>query len=75
MSDAILAPTGLDTYASTLLAHGASPVYVKEQLGSSISMTDIYGHLIPSANRDIVNRLDAPRGDATQAQPAKLESP
>jgi integrase len=48
------------TYAGTLLSTGASPVYVKEQLGhSSISMTvDIYGHLIPSANRDIVNRLE-----------------
>jgi integrase len=48
------------TYASLLLTKGESPVYVKEQLGhSSIQMTvDIYGHLIPSSNRDAVNSLD-----------------
>jgi integrase len=46
------------TYASLLLSDGASPVYVKEQLGhTSIQMTvDIYGHLIPSSNRERVNR-------------------
>lgn len=65
------------TYASTLLTTGASPVYVKEQLGhSSIQMTvDIYGHLIPSANRETVNRLDSPQMNATPAQPTKLKSP
>ncbi len=48
------------TFASLLLTNGQSPVYVKEQLGhSSIQMTvDIYGHLIPSANREAVNQLD-----------------
>jgi integrase len=48
------------TYASLLLSQGESPVYVKEQLGHhSIQMTvDIYGHLIPSSNRQAVNRLD-----------------
>lgn len=48
------------TYASLLLSNGESPVYVKEQLGhSSIKMTvDIYGHLIPSSNRQAVNQLD-----------------
>ena len=48
------------TFASFLLTNGESPVYVKEQLGhSSIAMTvDTYGHLIPSVNRDAVNRLD-----------------
>jgi integrase len=64
------------TYASTLLTTGASPVYVKEQLGhSSIQMTvDIYGHLIPSANRETVNRLDSTQQSATQAQPTKIKS-
>jgi len=40
--------------------NGESPVYVKEQLGhSSIQMTvDNYGHLIPTSNREAVNRLD-----------------
>lgn len=61
------------TFASTLLSTGASPVYVKEQLGhSSIQMTvDIYGHLIPTGNRDAVNRLDTPQLSATLAQPQK----
>jgi integrase len=48
------------SYAFLLLTQGESPVYVKEQLGHhSIQMTvDIYGHLIPSSNRQAVNRLD-----------------
>jgi integrase len=60
------------TYASLLLSDGASPVYVKEQLGhTSIQMTvDIYGHLIPSSNRERVNRLDTQQS-ATNPQPAK----
>ena len=47
------------TYATLLLMQGESPVYVKEQLGhSSITLTvDIYGHWIPGANRQAVNRL------------------
>jgi integrase len=59
------------TFASLLLSDGASPVYVKEQLGhASIQMTvDIYGHLIPSSNREMVNRLDTQQS-VTPAQPA-----
>jgi integrase len=50
------------TNASLLLQNGESPVYVKEQLGHhSIQITvDTYGHLIPGANRQAVNRLDDP---------------
>jgi len=50
------------TYASLLLQQGESPQYVQSQLGhSSIQVTvDIYGHLIPGANRQAVNRLDDP---------------
>lgn len=61
------------TFASLLLSDGESPVYVKEQLGhASIQMTvDIYGHLIPSSNREAVNRLDA-QPAATYPQPAKM---
>lgn len=64
------------TYASLLLSDGASLVYVKEQMGhSSIEMTvDIYGHLIPSSNRDAVNRLDT-QPNTTPAQPEKNENP
>jgi integrase len=59
------------TFASLLLSDGASPVYVKEQLGhSSIQMTvDIYGHQIPSSNREMVNRLDTQQS-ATPPQSA-----
>ena len=41
------------SYAAILLASGAPPSYVKEQMGhSSIQVTvDIYGHLIPGTNR------------------------
>jgi len=63
------------TFASLLLSDGQSPVYVKEQLGhSSIQMTvDIYGHLIPSSNREAVNRLDETQPSATYPQPAEKE--
>jgi len=45
--------------ASLLLQNGESLAYVKDQLGhSSIKMTvDVYGHLVPGANRQAVNRL------------------
>jgi hypothetical protein len=33
---------------------------------------DIYGHLIPSGNREAVKRLDTPQKDATQVQPKKI---
>lgn len=48
------------TFASALLGLGESPAYVKEQMGHhSIQLTvDTYGHLIPGANRQAVNRLD-----------------
>jgi integrase len=50
------------TFASLLIQNGESLVYVKEQLGhSSIQVTvDIYGHLIPGANRQAIDRLDEP---------------
>ena len=55
------------------MKNGASLTYVKEQMGHhSINVTvDTYGHLIPSANRAEVNKLDD-EGEwesATQAQP------
>ncbi len=48
------------TFASLLIQQGESLAYVKEQLGHhSIQITvDIYGHLVPGANREAVNRLD-----------------
>jgi integrase len=48
------------TYASLLIQNGESLVYVQKQLGhSSIQVTvDVYGHLIPGANRAAVDRLD-----------------
>ncbi len=49
------------TYASLLIQNGESLTYVKEQMGhSSIQVTvDVYGHLVPSANRAAVDKLDA----------------
>ena len=63
------------TFASLLLSNGQSPVYVKEQLGhSSIQMTvDIYGHLIPSSNRDAVNQLDQDAPICTLSAPGQKE--
>jgi integrase len=54
-------------FASLFSSKGESPIYVKDQLGhSSIQMTvDIYGHLIPSGNRDAVNSLDEPAPTCT----------
>jgi integrase len=59
------------TYASLLLSQGESLAYVRDQLGhSNIGTTvDTYGHLVPGANRDAVNRLDDPQPGATNLQP------
>lgn len=67
------------TFASLLLTNGETPVYVKEQMGhTSIQITvDIYGHLIPSSNRQAVNRLDdeTAHPDAPETHPEKKQSP
>lgn len=66
------------TFASLLLQNGESPTYVKEQMGhSSIQVTvDVYGHLIPGANRQAVDRLDDATGRNPRAtkRPAVIES-
>jgi integrase len=51
------------TFASLLIQNDESLAYVKEQLGhSSIKTTvDAYGHLVPGANRQAVNRLPTPQ--------------
>ncbi len=51
------------TFASLLIQDGQSLAYVKDQLGhSSIKLTvDVYGHLVPGANREAVNRLPSLR--------------
>jgi len=48
------------TYASMLIQNGESLAYVRDQLGHhSIQITvDTYGHLVPGANRQAVDRLD-----------------
>jgi Phage integrase family len=61
------------TFGSLLIQNGASIVYVKEQMGhSSIQVTvDTYGHLIPGANVNWVDRLDSetsPQQSATNPQ-------
>ncbi len=56
------------TFASLLIQNGESLAYVKDQLAhSSIKMTvDVYGHLVPGANRAAVNRLPS---HANSSQP------
>jgi integrase len=48
------------TFASLLLQQGESLHYVKEQMGHATIQTtvDIYGHIVPGANRNAVNGLD-----------------
>jgi hypothetical protein len=48
------------TFASRLIQNGESLAYVKDQMGHhSIKVTvDIYGHLVPDANKAAVDRLD-----------------
>jgi integrase len=63
-----------------LIQNGASIVYVKEQMGhSSIQVTvDTYGHLIPGANVNWVDRLDSetsPQQSATNPQQSREELP
>jgi integrase len=58
------------TFGSLLIQSGASLTYVKEQMGhSSIQVTvDIYGHLIPGANVNFVDRLDEARVEVKTGQ-------
>jgi integrase len=58
------------TFASLLIQQGESLAYVKDQMGHhSIQITvDTYGHLVPGANREAVNRLDDPETLITYAQ-------
>jgi integrase len=62
------------TWASLLLMQGESPAYVSKQAGhSSIKITvDLYGHWIPGANRQAMDRLDDPKPvlPATGCNPA-----
>ena len=63
------------TFASLLIQNGESLTYIKEQLGhSSIKITvDVYGHLVPGANRQAVNRL--PHLDVAQGAENQLFMP
>ena len=58
------------TYASLLIQNGESLAYVRDQLGHhSIQITvDIYGHLIPGANRQAVAKLDDTFSPLTASQ-------
>jgi integrase len=53
-----------------LIQNGESLAYVRDQLGhASIQLTvDTYGHLVPGANRQVVDRLDD-EGDTTGRNP------
>jgi integrase len=62
------------SFASWLIANGESLAYVKEQLGHhSIQITvDTYGHLVPGANRQAVNRLDDVEWNGILMEPSNL---
>jgi len=55
-----------------LIQNGESLAYVRDQLGhASIQLTvDTYGHLVPGANRQAVDRLDD-ESEATERTPAQ----
>src|SRR5262249_45469460 len=62
------------TFASRLIQNGESLAYVRDQMGHhSIKVTvDIYGHLVPGANKAAVDRLDDTTNgvsDATNRDP------
>jgi integrase len=68
------------TFGYLLIQAGASLPYVRDQMGhSSIQVTaDVYGHLLPGANVECIDKLDAPTSpqlSATQAQPAGDDVP
>lgn len=58
------------TFASLLIQQGESLAYVKDQMGHhSIQITvDTYGHLVPGANREAVDKLDDPETLITYGQ-------
>ena len=60
------------TFASRLIQNGESLAYVKKQMGHhSIKVTvDIYGKLVPGANKAAVDRLDAGEERVRMAQPS-----
>ena len=61
------------TFASRLIQNGESLAYIKDLMGHhSIKVTvDIYGHLVPGANKAAVDRLDVtgrnPRATANES--------
>jgi integrase len=63
------------TFGFLPIQDGESLTYIKEQLGhSSIKITvDVYGHLVPGANRQAVNRLPSLRDRLSYN--AMIESP
>ena len=65
------------TFGSLLIQNGASLTYVKEQMGhASIQLTvDIYGHLVPGANVNYVDRLDTKPAADTKPDKKQDEAP
>jgi integrase len=64
------------TFASLHISQCESLAYVKEQLGHySIQITvDIYGHLVPGANREAADRLLLVQQPATYPQPEAFQA-
>jgi integrase len=68
------------SYASLLIEQGESLAYIRDQMGHhSIQVTvDIYGHLVPGANKEAVDKLDdfndLPQQSATYTQPEVFQA-
>jgi len=65
------------TYASLLIQNGASLAYVRDQMGHARIQTtvDVYGHLVPGANKHEVDKLDdILRKNAPYTHPADIDS-
>lgn len=65
------------TFASLLISKGKSLAYIKDMLGHySIQMTvDVYGHLVPSENREAVNSLDDDATNRNLSATTKKKAP
>jgi integrase len=62
------------SFSSIHIQNGESLAWIRDQLGHhSIQVTvDIYGHLVPGANKSAADRLLQPQQSATYTQPEEF---
>lgn len=72
MHKRVTAHTLRHSFATSLLANGASITQVQELLGhSSVETTQVYLHCIPEFARTIKSPMDAPRGNVVRFEPVR----